>query len=217
MNSSLAASVKPDESTIASHYRRVVLRRYALAGALLLLIVCSLLLDFTLGPSGMSVSTLWHTLVNASAADAGTRVIVWDIRLPFALMAVAVGMALGLAGAEMQTILNNPLASPFTLGVSSAASFGAALAIVLGFGHSRHRRQMVYSRQRLCLCAAGLLYSRRHQPLDPCRHLGRGAVRDRAGVYLQRPDLHSAVRCQRRYAAGAGLLDDGQHGESLTG
>jgi len=43
-----------------------------------------------------------------------------------------VGAALSLAGAEMQTILNNPLASPFTLGVSSAASFGAALAIVLG-------------------------------------------------------------------------------------
>ncbi len=43
-------------------------------------------------------------------------------------------MALGLAGAEMQTILNNSLASPFTLGVSSAAAFGAALAIVLGIG-----------------------------------------------------------------------------------
>ncbi|SUI54262.1 Probable ABC transporter permease protein HI_1471 [Serratia marcescens] len=60
--------------------------------------------------------------------------IVWDIRLPYALMAVVVGFALGLAGAEMQTILNNPLASPFTLGVSSAAAFGAALAIVLGIG-----------------------------------------------------------------------------------
>jgi len=47
---------------------------------------------------------------------------------------VVVGMSLGLAGAEMQTILNNPLASPFTLGVSNAASFGAALAIVLGIG-----------------------------------------------------------------------------------
>ncbi|QSW36070.1 iron ABC transporter permease [Leclercia pneumoniae] len=134
MNSSLAAAVKPDETTVAAHYRRVVLRRYALAGVLLLFILCSLLLDFTLGPSGMSVSTLWHTLFHAEAADAGTRVIVWDIRLPFALMAIVVGMALGLAGAEMQTILNNPLASPFTLGVSSAASFGAALAIVLGLG-----------------------------------------------------------------------------------
>ncbi|WP_390888476.1 FecCD family ABC transporter permease [Lelliottia wanjuensis] len=110
------------------------MRRFVVAGVILLLIVLSLLLDFTLGPSGISVATLGHTLFDAASADAGTRVIVWDIRLPFALMAVVVGMALGLAGAEMQTILNNPLASPFTLGVSSAASFGAALAIILGLG-----------------------------------------------------------------------------------
>lgn len=134
MNPSLTSSVKPDESVIAAHYRQIILRRYLLAGVILLCILCSLLLDFTLGPSGISVATLWHTLFNAADADAGIRVIVWDLRLPFALMAIAVGMALGLAGAEMQTILNNPLASPFTLGVSSAASFGAALAIVLGLG-----------------------------------------------------------------------------------
>jgi iron complex transport system permease protein len=60
--------------------------------------------------------------------------IVWDVRLPQALIAVLVGTALGLAGAEMQTVLNNPLASPFTLGISSSATFGAALAIVLGMG-----------------------------------------------------------------------------------
>ncbi|MDC6134663.1 iron chelate uptake ABC transporter family permease subunit, partial [Burkholderia gladioli] len=44
---------------------------------------------------------------------------------------LVVGAALGLSGAEMQTILNNPLASPYTLGVSAAAAFGASLAIVL--------------------------------------------------------------------------------------
>ena len=97
-------------------------------------IIASLLLDFVLGPSGLPLKTLWQTLTDPAAADAGIRVIVWDIRLPYALMAVVVGLALGLAGAEMQTILNNPLASPFTLGVSSAAAFGAALAIVLGIG-----------------------------------------------------------------------------------
>ncbi|MGM3162854.1 FecCD family ABC transporter permease [Dickeya undicola] len=97
-------------------------------------IVASLLLDFMLGPSGLPLDVLWQTLTDPASADAGSRVIVWDIRLPYALMAVVVGLALGLAGAEMQTILNNPLASPFTLGVSSAAAFGAALAIVLGIG-----------------------------------------------------------------------------------
>jgi iron complex transport system permease protein len=49
-------------------------------------------------------------------------------------MAILAGAALGLAGAVMQGILRNPLASPFTLGIASAASFGASLAIVLGAG-----------------------------------------------------------------------------------
>lgn len=134
MSSPLVASIKPDESAVSSHYRKIVLRRFALSGVILTFILLSLVLDFTIGPSGLSLSALWHALVDAGSADAGTRVIVWELRLPIALMAIVVGMALGLAGAEMQTILNNPLASPFTLGVSSAASFGAALAIILGLG-----------------------------------------------------------------------------------
>lgn len=52
--------------------------------------------------------------------------------MPMAMLAVTVGASLSLAGAQMQTILANPLASPFTLGLSAAASFGAALAMVLG-------------------------------------------------------------------------------------
>jgi iron complex transport system permease protein len=119
---------------VMGRYQNIVRRRLLIMLVLVLAIVVSLVIDFIMGPSGLSLSTLWKTLFDAAAADPGTRVIVWDIRLPYALMAVAVGMSLGLAGAEMQTILNNPLASPFTLGVSSAAAFGAALAIVLGIG-----------------------------------------------------------------------------------
>lgn len=127
-------SSKTIKARVVKEYQRQILRRFfylmILGGVL-----CSvLILDFTLGPSGLSLTELWNTLISPETADAGTRVIVWDIRLPYSLMAVVVGMSLGLAGAEMQTILNNPLASPFTLGVSSAAAFGAALAIVLGIG-----------------------------------------------------------------------------------
>ncbi|XYK60571.1 FecCD family ABC transporter permease [Serratia marcescens] len=119
---------------VMGRYQHILRHRLLMMGVLALAILGSLLLDFTMVPSGLSLSSLWQTLLDPAAADAGTRVIVWDIRLPYALMAVVVGFALGLAGAEMQTILNNPLASPFTLGVSSAAAFGAALAIVLGIG-----------------------------------------------------------------------------------
>ncbi|MCV9880107.1 FecCD family ABC transporter permease [Brenneria izbisi] len=123
-----------DDSAVMDNYRGIIRRRVSIMTMLLLVIIGSLLLDFTMGPSGLKLDALWQALTDPASVDAGTRVIVWDIRLPYALMAVVVGMALGLAGAEMQTILNNPLASPFTLGVSSAAAFGAALAIVLGIG-----------------------------------------------------------------------------------
>lgn len=52
--------------------------------------------------------------------------------LPVATIAIVVGIALEVPGAEMQTLLDNPLASPYRMGVSTAAGFGAALGIVLG-------------------------------------------------------------------------------------
>ncbi len=60
--------------------------------------------------------------------------VIWYLRLPRALMAVMAGAVLAIAGVVLQGSLRNPLVSPFTLGVSSGASFGAALAIVLGVG-----------------------------------------------------------------------------------
>lgn len=60
--------------------------------------------------------------------------IVWKLRLHRVIMAIFAGMGLAIAGAAMQGILKNPLASPFTLGIASAASFGASLAIILGAG-----------------------------------------------------------------------------------
>lgn len=60
-----------------------------------------------------------------------TRIIL-NIRMPRILLCLLTGFSLGLAGAVMQGLLRNPLVSPFTLGVSTAASFGAALAIVFG-------------------------------------------------------------------------------------
>ncbi|HZD42494.1 MAG TPA: iron ABC transporter permease, partial [Methanomicrobiales archaeon] len=61
--------------------------------------------------------------------------IIWNIRLPQALAAIAAGVGLAVAGVAMQSILRNPLGSPFTLGISNAGAFGAAFSvIVLGAG-----------------------------------------------------------------------------------
>ena len=121
------------EAVLAA-YERQKLRRTVVVVSLSALLVASFFFDLAMGPSSLRLvdtlrAILWPEAVSRSAA-----VIVWDVRMPAAIMAVLVGVALSLAGAEMQTILNNPLASPFTLGVSSAASLGAAFAIVLGIG-----------------------------------------------------------------------------------
>ena len=61
-------------------------------------------------------------------------VIVWDIRLPRIVLGVVAGAGLAISGAAMQGIMRNPLVSPFTVGISSAAGFGASVAIIFGAG-----------------------------------------------------------------------------------
>ncbi|WP_044874382.1 iron ABC transporter permease [Pseudomonas sp. LFM046] len=113
-------------------YRSLVLRKRLTLGGFVALLLLSVLLDLALGPAKYSLGEVLQALLSPDSVPAQLRVVMWDIRLPVALMAVAVGAALSLAGAQMQTILNNPLASPFTLGISAAASFGAALGLAFG-------------------------------------------------------------------------------------
>ena len=111
-------------------YRAKLRRRLLVLGMLASAIVVGVSVDVVLGPSNLPVIESVRALAGAEV-EPSVAVIVWDLRLPYALMALLVGGALALAGAEMQTVLNNPLASPFTLGLSSAAIFGAALALVV--------------------------------------------------------------------------------------
>ena len=108
-------------------YRRLVVRKRLILGALTLLLLGSVLLDLALGPASYSLSEVLGALFSPDSAAPQVRVVMWDIRLPVALMAVAVGAALSLAGAQMQTILNNPLASPFTVNAFIMAMLSALL------------------------------------------------------------------------------------------
>ena len=113
-------------------YADVTRRKKLMLGLLAPFLLLIILTDISVGPSGLTVLDVARIIAVPSSANITQYAIVWEIRLPMALMAVVVGIALSIAGAEMQTILNNPLASPFTLGISAAASFGAAVALVLG-------------------------------------------------------------------------------------
>ncbi|MCW2303433.1 iron complex transport system permease protein [Rhodovulum sulfidophilum] len=112
-------------------YLRLTRRRLTLLTGIGLLTVICFLIDLSIGQAHYSslevLSALWDT-----DAPLSVRVILWDIRLPVALAALVVGASLAVAGVQMQTVLGNPLASPFTLGLSAAASFGAALGLILG-------------------------------------------------------------------------------------
>ncbi|WP_300063582.1 iron ABC transporter permease [uncultured Roseobacter sp.] len=126
-------SQSPSVDAIVGTYRRRSFLRVALVAGAALALCTTVLIDVITGPAALDIFRVAHVIVQPALATAKEQVIIWDLRLPVALMAVVVGAMLGVAGAEMQTILNNPLADPFTLGLSSAASFGAAVAIVLGW------------------------------------------------------------------------------------
>ncbi|MCC5911292.1 MAG: iron ABC transporter permease [Clostridiaceae bacterium] len=90
----------------------------------------------TLGTANISVhevlSAIRKILTNSSLTV--QEKIILHLRIPRILMAILAGAGLSFAGTVMQAITRNPLVSPFTIGISSAAAFGASLAIVFGLG-----------------------------------------------------------------------------------
>jgi len=120
-------------TSLAARYRRFAALRLWLLAAMALVLCATLALDLATGPSGLPFADVVAGLLRPSVMPLEQRVILWEVRLPYAVMALLVGASLGLAGAEMQTALNNPLASPFTLGLSAAAAVGASIAVVSGF------------------------------------------------------------------------------------
>jgi iron complex transport system permease protein len=112
-------------------WRRAALRRATVSALALAALALSFAADLATGPALLPLGDVLAVLGGISE-DRMLNAIVLQLRLPIAVMAAMVGAALGLSGAVMQTILNNPLASSYTLGISAAAGFGAALAILVG-------------------------------------------------------------------------------------
>lgn len=113
-------------------YSRRIRRNLLILVCMSALLVLSFFLDLSIGPGNYPFHQIWEVLFDPEVYGIGLKVIVHDYRLPIALMAVVVGAMLATAGSQMQTLLDNPLAEPFTLGIASAASFGASLAILYG-------------------------------------------------------------------------------------
>ncbi|MCW0000680.1 iron ABC transporter permease [Pararhizobium sp. YC-54] len=126
------AAEQLETTTGRVQYRALAFRRIVLICGMVVALFLSVSIDMALGPANYTLSEVLTSLFSSGTVSDQLRVVIWDIRMPIALMAITVGASLSVAGAQMQTILANPLASPFTLGISAAAGFGAALGLVGG-------------------------------------------------------------------------------------
>lgn len=122
---------------IAAPHARWVVLIAAGSGALVVAFTLAILVGpSSIEPGEVARILLAHLTFAEPTAAAGTDAIVWQIRLPRALVALLVGAILATAGACYQSLFRNPLADPYLVGVASGAGIGVALALVLPFGAS---------------------------------------------------------------------------------
>lgn len=120
-------------SELISRYGAGLRRRYLILAGLSLLTILLVLQAVAVGAYDLSPFKVLMILLGQG--DGVQTVVVFNIRLPRIVAALVTGWGLGLSGLVTQSLLRNPLASPFTLGMSHGAAFGAAFAIVfLGAG-----------------------------------------------------------------------------------
>jgi len=118
------------DGQVPAEYRRYIGWKVTLIITASVLVAVALVTGISMGAANIPVLSVAKSLagmVTSKRIDA----IVWNIRLPQALTAIMAGAGLAVAGTAMQSILRNPLGSPFTLGISHAAAFGAALSVML--------------------------------------------------------------------------------------
>lgn len=123
-----------NDRRIPEEYRGYIGRKITFLISLILMLAVALIVAISLGAAQLPILSVAKSLAGMETTRQ-IEVIVWNIRLPQALSAMVAGAGLAVAGSAMQSILRNPLGSPFTLGISHAAAFGAALSVmVLGGG-----------------------------------------------------------------------------------
>ena len=104
-------------------------RNIILFTTLSILLLVLFVLDLIIGSVYIPLKDIWGALIGGEV-DTTTRLIIFDIRLMKAIVAVVAGVALSVSGLQMQTLFRNPLAGPYVLGISSGASLGVAIFIL---------------------------------------------------------------------------------------
>ncbi len=117
-------------NTSAILYKNSRRKHYTFIGIMLILLLLAIVFSVCLGSTAIGYRDV-YALFTGQASEAAIQIIV-NMRLPRIAAALICGWALAISGSIMQIILKNPLASPYTLGLSNAAAFGASVAIVFG-------------------------------------------------------------------------------------
>ena len=182
------------------HYRHnnaVRLTLTLIAGAAAFVLFAA---DVALGTSSLSSGDAFAALLGESSNPA--TFIVREIRVPAALTAALTGAALALAGLFIQTITANPLASPTTLGITSGASFGAALAITAGITVAGELwiGTIASAFMAALLISAGILWLGRRRGMTPAALILSGIVMnfffmalEQLLVYLASPETAQLI------------------------
>lgn len=110
-------------------YHRSIRKKWIIIAGMAVAVLFFMIISVNAGSTAMSPLDVLKTVVGAG--DERGFIVVWMLRMPRVIGAVTAGAGLAVAGCVMQTCLKNPLASPSTLGVTSAATFGANVAIII--------------------------------------------------------------------------------------
>ena len=121
-------------SELKQEYFKVSQAKRLMLLCLALAVFLGIIWSLNIGPSNVSLRTVWDVVLDLiqpnDALTNGERVIVLRVRLPRICASILAGVLLAGSGLLMQGVFQNPLVSPYTMGVSNGASFGASIAIV---------------------------------------------------------------------------------------
>lgn len=119
--------MKQEEVRIA--YQKYIRRKNRFIFGTIFILIILIFIGISLGAASISFTDVLASIFGKD--ESVNRQIILNIRLPRVLSAILCGIALSVSGTAMQSILRNPLGSPFTLGISNAAAFGAAFAVIV--------------------------------------------------------------------------------------
>jgi len=129
-----------DVDAFRASYKKYTKRKVAFISICAAVAILSVGFSVSVGGRNIEFFQVYKTIFNhifGSPPLLGTTqwtddFIIWNVRLPRAVFAAVAGAGLAVAGAVMQSVMKNPLADPYTTGISSGACFGVAVAMVLG-------------------------------------------------------------------------------------